>query len=260
MTRYRFIDANRVEVGVRRCCRAVDVSPSGFYDLHRRVRRPGPRARADGWLLGEIGRIHGESGGAYGAPRMHAELQIACGVRVGRKRVARLMRAAGLVGCHRRRHHPKGLTRRDPKAVAAPDLVKRQFSPPRPDRIWHGDDTELPTEEGKLYLAVLLDGCSRLVVGHAVSTRLEALGIRASMGSVGCCFDHALVESFNATLECELIDRRRWRTRADARLEVFYWIEAVYNRRRRHSALGYLSPAEYEAKLTMTPTMSNPST
>jgi putative transposase len=304
VTRYRFIDANRAEFGVRRCCRAVGVSASGFYDWHRRG--PSARQRADQLLTAEIRRIHKASGGAYGAPRIHAELQIACGVKVGRKRVARLMRSAGLVGCHRRRRWRPGLTRRDPQARPAPDLVNRQFSPERPDRIWHGDLTELPTLEGKLYLAVLIDGCSRLVVGHATgehadaelavgalelaigrrglrlddgqgglvchtdqgsqytsaafSKRLEGLGIRASMGSVGCCFDHALVESWNATLECELIDRRHWRTRQQARLEVFYWIEAIYNRTRRHSRLGYLSPVEYEARLSMAPTTSNPST
>ncbi len=268
--------------------------------------QPRSRARRDQALTAEIGRIHRNSGGAYGAPRIHAELQIACGIRVGRKRVARLMRGAGLVGCHRRRRWRPGLTRRDPKVRPAPDLVNRHFTAPRPDRVWHGDLTELPTLEGKLYLAVLLDGCSRLVVGHAIgehgdaaltvgalelaigrrgldlgdgdgglichtdqgstytavafSSRLERLGIRASMGSVGDCFDHALVESWNATLECELIDRRVWQTRTQAHLEVFYWIEATYNRTRRHSRLGYLSPVEYEATLTTAPTMSNPST
>ena len=304
MTRYRFIDANRAEFGVRRCCRAVDVSASGFYDWHRRLGHPRDRQRADQALTAQIRRIHKQSGGAYGAPRIHAELQIACGVRVGRKRVARLMRSEGLVGCHRHRRWRPGLTRRDPKARPAPDLVNRKFSPPRPDRIWHGDLTELPTDQGKLYLAVLVDGCSRLAVGHAIgerataelavgalelavgrrgltlspdgnlichtdqgstytaatfSKRLERLGIRASMGSVGDCFDHALVESFNATLECELIDRRAWPTRAEARLEVFYWIEAVYNRTRRHSSLGNLSPIEYEATLSMASTTSDPS-
>jgi putative transposase len=305
VTRYRFVAQYQPQYGVRRCCRAVGVSPSGFYDWHRRLHHPSPRARADQALTAEIRRIHKASGGAYGAPRVHAELQIACGVRVGRKRVARLMRSANLVGCHRRRRWRPGLTRRDPKARPAPDLVNRQFSPPRPDRVWHGDLTELPTQEGKLFLAVLVDGCSRLVVGHAIgeqataelavgalelaigrrglvldeqgglichtdqgsqytaaafSKRLERLGIRASMGSVGDCFDHALVESFYATLECELIDRWAWKTKAEARLEVFYWIEAIYNRTRRHSALGYLSPIEYEATLSMAPTTSNPST
>jgi len=293
VTRYRFIHANRAEYGVRRCCRAVGVSPASFYDWHRRG--PSARAQADQRLLHQIRRIHRDRGGAYGAPRIHAELQIACGVKVGRKRVARLMRAEGLVGCHRRRRVRPGLTRRDPAAAPAPDLCRRQFSPPQPDHMWHADYTELPTDQGPLYLAAVIDGCSRLAVGHqmgehattelaigavqlavwrrglvhgdglihhsdqgaqftslAFGSKLQQLGIRASMGSVGDCFDHALVESFFATLECELIDRRHWRTREEARLEVFWWLEAVYNRTRRHSSLGYLSPMEYEARLSMT--------
>jgi putative transposase len=170
--RYRFIDANRAGYGVRRCCRAVDVSPAGFYDWHRR----GPSARelVDQRLLGQIRRIYRQSGGAYGAPRVHAELQIACGVRVGRKRVARLMRAAGLVGCHRRRRVRPGLTRRDPAAAPAPDLCRRRFSPPRPDRLWHADYTELPTDQGPLYLVAVIDGCSRLAVGHAMGEHATA--------------------------------------------------------------------------------------
>ena len=291
MTRYRFIHANRAEYGVRRCSRAVGVSPSSFYDWHRRG--PSLRSQADQRLLNQIRRIHRDSGGAYGAPRVHAELQIACGVKVGRKRVARLMRTEGLVGCHRRRRVRPGLTRRDPAAAPAPDLCRRQFSPPQPDRMWHADYTELPTDQGPLYLVAVVDGCSRLAVGHqmgehattelaigavelavwrrglvegglihhsdqgaqftslAFGNKLQALGIRASMGSVGDCFDHALIESFFATLECELIDRRLWHTREEARLEVFWWLEAVYNRTRRHSSLGYLSPMEYEARLSV---------
>ncbi len=170
MSCYRFIDANRAEFGVRRCCRAVGVSPASFYDWHRRG--PSARQRADQRLLADIGRIYRSSGGAYGAPRIHAELQIACGVRVGRKRVARLMRSAGLVGCHRRRR--RGLTRRDPGAAPAPDLCQRQFSPPRPDRMWHADYTELPTDQGKLYLVAVVDGCSRLAVGHAMGEHADA--------------------------------------------------------------------------------------
>ena len=299
MTRYRFIHANRAEYGVRRCSRAVGVSPSSFYDWHRRG--PSLRSQADQRLLNQIRRIHRDSGGAYGAPRVHAELQIACGVKVGRKRVARLMRTEGLVGCHRRRRVRPGLTRRDPAAAPAPDLCRRQFSPPQPDRMWHADYTELPTDQGPLYLVAVVDGCSRLAVGHqmgehattelaigavelavwrrglvegglihqsdqgaqftslAFGNKLQALGIRASMGSVGDCFDHALIESFFATLECELIDRRLWHTREEARLEVFWWLEAVYNRTRRHSSLGYLSPMEYEARLSMAVSHSDPS-
>ena len=299
MTRYRFIDANRAGYGVRRCCRAVGVSASSFYDWHRRG--PSARAQADQRLLGQIRRIHRQSGGAYGAPRVHAELQLACGIRVGRKRVSRLMRSAGLVGCHRRRRVRSGLTRRDPGAAPAPDLCRRRFSPPRPDRMWHADYTELPTDQGPLYLVVVIDGCSGVAVGHAIGEhataelaiaavelgvwrrglveqglihhsdqgaqftslafggKLQQLGIRASMGSVGDCFDHALIESFFATLECELIDRRHWRTREEARLEVFWWLEAVYNRTRRHSSLEYRSPAGYEAMLGRAPGTSEPS-
>jgi putative transposase len=300
VTRYRFIEGHGQQYGVRRCCRAVGVSPASFYDWHRRG--PSARAQADQRLLDQIRRIHRDSGGAYGAPRIHAELQIACGVRVGRKRVARLMRTAGLVGCHRRRRWRPGLTRRDPGAAPAPDLVKRHFTAAKPNRLWHADLTELPTDQGPLYLAAVIDGCSRLAVGHAMGehptaelaigavelavwrrglldgdrlihhsdqgaqftslafgSRLRQLGIRASMGSVGDCFDHALVESFFATLECELIDRRHWRTREEARLEVFWWLEAVYNRTRRHSSIGYLSPMEFEAMLSMQVPQSEPS-
>jgi putative transposase len=170
--RYRFIHANRAEYGVRRCCRAVDVSPASFYDWHRRG--PSARAHADQRLLHQIRRIHRDSGGAYGAPRIHAELQIACGIRVGRKRVARLLRTAGLVGCHRRRRWRPGLTRRDRGAAPAPDLCRRQFSPPELDRMWHGDYTELPTDQGPLYLVAVLDGCSRLAVGHAMGEQATA--------------------------------------------------------------------------------------
>jgi transposase InsO family protein len=125
-------------------------------------------------LLARIRRIHRDSGGVYGAPRVHAELQIACGINVGRKRVARLMRSAGLVGCHRRRRTRPGLTRRDPRAAPAPDLCHRQFSPTQPDRMWHADYTELPTDQGPLYLVAVVDGCSRLAVGHAMGERPTA--------------------------------------------------------------------------------------
>jgi putative transposase len=299
VTRYRFIHANRAEFGVRRCCRAVGVSPASFYDWHRRG--PSARQRADQRLLGQISKLHRQSGGAYGAPRIHAELQIACGVCCGRKRVARLMRSAGLVGCHRRRRFRPGLTRRDPRAAPAPDLCHRQCSPPQPNRLWHADYTELPTDQGPLYLVAIVDGCSRVAVGHAMGERATAElaiaavelgsaaarstptaglsitpiraassqpGVREAAGGagdprvdglVGDCFDHAFIESFFATLECELIDRRHWHTREEARLEVFWWLEAVDDRRRRHSSLGYLSPMEYEANLSMTTSHNDPS-
>jgi putative transposase len=172
VTRYRFIQEHGQQCGVRRCCQAVGVSPSSFYDWHRRG--PSARQRADDRLLADIRRIYRHSGGAYGAPRVHAELQIACGVRCGRKRVARLMRSAGLVGCHRRRGHPRGLTRRDRGTAPAPDLCQRQFSPPRLDRLWHADYTELPTDQGTLSLVAVIDGCSRLAVGHAIGEHATA--------------------------------------------------------------------------------------
>jgi putative transposase len=300
VTRYRFIDQAKHQFGARRCCRVLGVSPSSYYD---RRRGPPPAPAPTTCCSGRSARSTPAAVAPTAPHRIHAELQIACGVRVGRKRVARLMRAAGLVGCHRRRRWRPGTTRRDPRAAPAPDLVNRQFVAAAPNRLWHADYTELPTDEGKLYLVAIVDGCSRLAVGHAMGehaaaglaisavelavsrrevdqggglihhsdqgaqftslafgSRLRALGIRASMGSVGDCFDHALIESFFATLECELIDQRHWRTREEARLEVFWWLEAVYNRTRRHSALGYLSPVAYEAMLERASGTSEPST
>lgn len=215
---------------------------------------------------------------------MHADL-IACGVRCGRKRVARLMRQGGLEGVHRRRK-PK-TTRREPVAQAAKDLVNRNFTAEGPNQLWAADITYLPTDEGYLYLAAVIDAFSRRPVGWSMSTTLKTelvidalemailrrrpgsglihhsdhgsqytslafgrrcrrAGIVPSMGSVGDAYDNALIESFFATLECELIDRRRWRTRAEARMDVFDYLEVFYARRRRHSALAYLAPAEFE--------------
>jgi len=207
------------------------------------------------------------------------------GLHVGRKRVARLMRAAGLVGCHRRRR--RGLTRRDPQAAPAPDLVERAFTAQRPDQLWVADITYVPTWSGWLYLAVVLDVWSRRVVGWAMADHLRAelvvdalemalwtrqpaaglvhhsdqgcqytslafgrrcreAAITPSMGSVGDCFDNAMAESFFATLECELLDRTRFATRTQARVAVFDYLEGFYNPHRRHSALNYLSPTDYE--------------
>jgi putative transposase len=218
-------------------------------------------------------------------PRIHAELAFE-GVHVGRKRVARLMRAAGLQGISRRKWHTT--TIRDRDARPAPDLVERDFETEGPDRLWVADITYLPTWAGFLYLAVVLDAWSRRVVGWSMATHLrtelvlEALnmavwqrqpegvihhsdqgcqytsiafgrrcreaGVRPSMGSVGDCFDNALCESFFATLECELLDRQRFKTQVEARLAVFEFIEGFYNPQRRHSGIGYLSPMEYERR------------
>jgi putative transposase len=264
-------------------CRALEVSSSGYYAW--RDREPSARSREDESLTERIRAIHEGSRATYGAPRVHAELT-AEGERVSRKRVARLMKAAGLQGVSRR----KGIrtTVRCPNACPAPDLVERDFEAPGPDVLWVADITYIPTWAGFLYLAIVLDAWSRKVVGWAMATdlrvrivldaldmaiwqrrpsavvhhsdhgsqytsiafgkRCQEAGVRPSMGSVGDCYDNALCESFFATLECELLDRRRFHTQAEARMAVFDFIEGFYNPRRRHSSLGYLSPLDYERR------------
>ncbi len=273
-------------------CRLLGVSASGYHAWRRRP--PSSRGEDDAVLLARIREIHAASRGTYGAPRIHAELA-ADGRRVGGKRVARLMRAAGLAGVSRR----KGVrtTRRDHRARPAPDLVQREFTADAPDRLWVADITYIPTWAGFLYLAVVLDAFSRRIVGWAMASHLrtdlvlDALdmalaqrrpsdvvhhsdqgsqytsiafgarcrqaGVRPSMGSVGDCYDNAMCESFFATLECELLDHHRFRSQAEARMAVFAFIEGWYNTRRRHSAIGYLSPVDYE-RSTLPPARPNP--
>ena len=262
-------------------CRVLEVSTSGYYAWGKRS--PSARAQADAELTSRMNAIHERSHETYGAPRVHAELE-AEGIQVGCKRVARLMRTAGLVGVSRRKWITT--TVRDRHARPAPDLVERNFVAPGPNRLWVADITYIPTWAGFLYLAVVLDAFSRRIVGWAMETHLrtelvlEALnmalaqrrpagvihhsdqgtqytsiafgmrcqesGVRPSMGSVGDCFDNAMCESFFATLECELLDRRHFRTQVEARMAVFEFIEGWYNPQRRHSALDYLSPINYE--------------
>ena len=262
-------------------CRLLGVSPSGYYAWLCRPRSG--RAQSEDALLTQIRAIHLRSRGTYGAPRVHAEL-LALGHRVSRKRVARLMREAGLAGVSRRRQFCT--TVRDGSGRQAPDLVQRNFTAERRDQLWVADITYIPTASGFLYLAVVVDVWSRRVVGWAMATHLrtelvlEALDmalarrrpcgvihhsdqgsqytslafgqrcrrakVQPSMGSVGDCFDNALCESFFATLECELLDRQRFSTPAQARAAVFEFLEGWYNTHRRHSALGYLSPMQFE--------------
>ncbi|MDQ3660846.1 MAG: IS3 family transposase, partial [Actinomycetota bacterium] len=239
---YRFVRAERANHAVTIMCRVLEISTSGYYDWLGR--RPSERSLGDHILLCRIKGIHKASRETYGAPRVHVELREDYGVRCGRKRVARIMRAAGIKGCHRRRRH--WLTRRDHNARPAPDLVERKFEASEPDRLWAADITYVPTSSGPLYLAVVFDVFSRAVVGWsmrpdlstelvtdaletairrrrprpglihhsdqgsqytslAFGRRLREAGIAASMGSVGDCYDNALAESFFATLECELI-------------------------------------------------------
>jgi len=275
--------ANQAIHRIATMCRMLGVSTSGYYAW--RGRAPSARATSDAVLLERIRSIHAKSRGTYGVPRVHAELA-AEGEHVGRKRVARLMRQAGLAGASRR----KGCwtTRRDPNARPAPDLVQRAFAAQGPDRLWVADITYIPTWAGFLYLAVVLDAFSRRIVGWAMANHLrtelvlQALdmalwrrrpgdvihhsdqgcqytsiafgsrcrqaGVRPSMGSVGDCFDNAMCESFFATLECELLDRTRFHTHAEACTAIFDFIEGWYNTHRRHSALDYDSPINYERK------------
>ncbi len=169
MSCYRLIEVEKAHHGVSRLARVLGVARGGYYAWASRP--PSPRALADQALVGQIREIHARSRGTYGAPRIQAELRLGLEVRVGRKRVARLMRAGGIVGVHRRRRH--GLTRRDPAATPAPDLVARQFSPPAPDRLWVADITQQRTSEGWLYLAVVLDAFSRRIVGWSMADHLR---------------------------------------------------------------------------------------
>jgi putative transposase len=270
-----------VSYPVTMMCRVLGVSPSGYYAW--RDRPPSRRCLRD-WELGDrIQAIHVSSRGVYGVPRIHAELR-EDGVRIGSKRVARLMRARGLEGVSRRKSVRTTRQGKSPRAV--PDLVERDFTADGPDQLWVADITYIPTWSGFLYLAVVLDAWSRRIVGWSMRGHLrtelvlEALemalwnrspdavihhsdqgtqytsiafglrckraGVRPSMGSAGDCFDNALCESFFASLECELLDRTSLRTHTQARLAIFDYIESFYNRQRRHSYVGYLSPVTFE--------------
>ena len=263
-------------------CRVLEVSTSGYYASLKRT--PSARARRDTALLTAIRASHVRSDATYGAPRVHGDLAEA-GERVGRKRVARLMRSAGLAGVSNRKGPPRpkhGV----PESPPAPDLVRRDFTATAPDALWVADITYVPTYAGFLYLAVVLDAFSRRVVGWAMGTTLKAtlvldalqmaatqrrptsvihhsdqgsqygalafgqrcktLGVRPSMGSRGDAYDNAMAESFFATLEAELLARYRFASHAEARLALFRYIEGWYNPHRRHSALGHRSPISYE--------------
>ena len=275
--------AHQAEHRIATMCRVLEVSTSVYYAwLSRSL---SARAREDEALKRQIEEIHTRSRGTYGVPRVLIDLAVQ-GVHIGRKRIARLMRAAGLRGVSRRKWITT--TVRDHVAKAAPDLVERNFTATGPNHLWVADITYIPTWEGFLFLAVVLDVWSRRIVGWAFAAHLrtelvlEALdmailrrcpddvihhsdhgcqytsiafgkrcreaGVTPSMGSVGDCFDNAMCESFFATLECELIDRQSFRTRVEARREVFEFIEGFYNTHRRHSALEYQSPIEYETR------------
>ncbi len=269
----------RVDVTV--ACRVLRVSRSGYYEW--RNRPPSPRQVTDEQLSTTIIEVHTASRGTYGAPRVHAELRLGLGMACGRKRVARLMRTAGLAGvCARRKHRRAG-----PAPAVHADLVQRCFIADAPDRLWVTDITEHPTAEGKVYCAAVLDVFSRTVVGWSIADhmrselvvdalemarwrrrpapgavvhsdrgsqytswifghRLRAAGLLGSMGRVASSVDNGLMESFWSTMQRELLDRQRWDSKGDLGSAIFEWIEAFYNPRRRHSALGYLSPVQFQ--------------
>lgn len=268
---------------IRVACRVLGVSPSGFYDW--RTRPPSAREVADGELLETIRHIHSGSRGTYGSPSVHAELRLGLGINCGRKRVERLMAAAGICGVHRR----KGRSR--PGPAVHDDLVARRFHAQGPDQLWVTDITQHRSREGWVYLAVVLDVWSRRVVGWAISDRITAdivvdalemarwrrrdatgtivhsdrgaqytswvfghrlreAGLLGSMGRIGCGLDNAVAESFFGSMQIELLDRQAWTTRDQLGAAMFEWIETFYNPTRRHSSLGYLSPADYEATNT----------
>jgi len=280
VSRFRFIAVEKANYPVVRLCRVLNVSASGFYAWVKRP--PSARTVANAALTEPIRVVHARSRNTYGSPRVHAELRETGPV--GRKRVARLMREAGVVGCR-----PRGFRR---TTIAEPsaqtdDLVRRDFRPAGLDQLWVSDITYVRTDEGWLYLAAILDACSRRVVGWSLADHLrtelalDALSmalsarhpvpglihhsdrgtqylsgayadrladqhLRQSVGRPGTCWDNAVAESFFATLKTELLHRQSWPTRQQARTAIFEYIEAFYNRQRRHSTLGYLAPAEFE--------------
>ncbi len=282
MSCYRLIEAERTSFPVQFMCRMLGVSRSGYYDW--RDRPPSERSREDAALTGKIREIHERSRRIYGSPRVHAELR-ALGTRCSRKRIARLMREAGLEGCSRGGR--KRTTRRSERAKPAEDLVKRNFAASQKDRLWVADITYVPTEEGFLYLAFVLDVYSRRIVGWAMEghlrselvvdalqmgvwrrkpapglvhhsdqgvqytslsfgERLKEAGITPSTGRTGTALDNALAESFVSTLKAELVSRLKFPSRQAARTAIFDYLEAFYNTRRLHSALGYRSPRDFE--------------
>lgn len=291
MTAFRIISAEKASFPVSVMCELLDVNRSSFYAWERRP--PSDRALADAWLTEQIREIWEQNRKVYGARRVHAELRMAKGINVSRKRVERLMRQAQISGLIRRRR--RGTTIRVPGVRVADDLVQRGFRPEAPNVLWCADITYLETWQGRCYLAAIQDLYSRLIVGWQLTEHMRAelvvdalqmalhrrrpgpglihhsdqggqfvslsfgqtardAGIAVSMGSRGDCFDNAVAESFFATFKKELIRREGpFATRADLRLAAFDYIEAFYNRQRRHSTLGYFSPEQYE-KISLPPT------
>jgi len=282
---FTFIADDCADLPIEACCRTMKVSRSAFFAWRQRRSNPTPKMVDDVDLAELIVKIHDQSHGTYGAPRVTAELRLGLGRQVNHKRVERLMREHGLQGVTRRRRG-KRCTRAE-RGPISDDLVHRQFRPDRPDRLWVQDITQHRTAEGWVYMAVVIDAWSRRVIGWSIADHLRAelvvdalemarlrrrpdgttvhsdhgaqytswvfgqrlrhAGLLGSMGTVGDALDNAVAESFFASLQCELLDRHHWPTRAGLAQAMFHYVEAFYNPTRRHSTLGYLSPVDYEA-------------
>jgi putative transposase len=280
--RFQFIRDHKGQFPVRRMCRVLEVSASGYYAwLSRPMSR---REREDRRLVQVIKEVHKEKRGVYGSPRVHAELK-SKGMHHGKKRVARLMRENGIRPKQEKRY--KATTDSKHFYPVAPNLLQRDFGAQKPDQKWLADITSIPTYEGWLYLAAILDLYSRPIVGWSMADRmgsklvLDALemavsrrgpepglihhsdrggqyasadyqrtlrshGMICSMSRKGDCWDNAPMESWFHTLKTELVGRRVYKTRMQAKAEIFEYIEVFYNRNRLHSALGYMTPAQYE--------------
>ena len=282
--KFAFIEAQKARHSVAKLCELLQVSRSGFYAS--RGRKESRRDQANRALLAHIREAHVSSRRAYGSPRVYFELRDR-GMRVGRNRIARLMKLDGIRARQRRRFVVT--TKSDPGLPVAPNVLARDFRPSEPNRSWAADITYIRTLQGWLYLAVVMDLYSRRIVGWATSARMDRqlvlsalamavnrrapssglvhhsdqgsqyaswdyqkqmkqLGITCSMSRRGNCWDNAVVESFFGTLKAELVYHRHFADRRQAHAELFDYIETFYNPKRRHSALGYLSPAEFERR------------
>ena len=282
--KYGFIRAHQNQFSVSRMCAVLKVSRNGYYDW--RDRPESKRAQEDRTVLNQIRVVHTRSRQAYGALKTWRELR-AEGFNWGRHRIARLRREAGIEA--RRKQRFRITTQARVGVIAAKNRLKQRFKAKAVNRVWVGDITFVPTVEGWLYLAVLIDMYSRRVVGWAMSERidqqlvvdalnmallqrrvkpglihhsdqgrqyssaayqavLEHHGMIASMSRRGNCYDNAVAESFFSSLKNELIHHSSFRTRDQARTAIFEYIEAFYNRQRRHQSLDYLSPVDYEGK------------
>jgi putative transposase len=282
--KFAFIESKEVAFPVNAMCQALSISSSGYYAWKKRP--ASPRARADAQLTVDIVAAHKRGRRAYGSPRVHRELR-ARGVRVGKKRVERLMRQNGIQGRRKRRF--RRTTDSNHALPIAPNVLQRQFEVLAPNEVWVTDVTYVWTNEGWLYLAAILDLFSRRVVGWAASATndtdlalaalgraldarqpspglvhhsdrgspyasedyrgaLDRRGIVASMSRTGDCWDNAVAESFFGTLKAELVDDEQYASRAAALASIADYIDSFYNLQRRHSFLDYVSPIEFELK------------